>query len=208
MCTKTEKRRGHRVILPKTLSHTAQDGGFISLNLRGPYVNWSGRRGMFRPEPHDPTSTARIRSSLLYTSARFLALGCQINGPDHQTTQALDTHPITIRRPQGTPRSGTRRSNRDHSNCIQRSTPPGHHLPQIHGQRTAAHNPHGGATAGAVDFRLWCPAVQSTTCYAMWWTRRAQRRTSYRRLSGAGIWRRCPAAPRRSLSTDEQSPRR
>jgi hypothetical protein len=133
------------------------DRGLVNKSSRVSLTKIPGRRGMFRPEPHDPTSTARIRSSLLYTSARFLALGCQINGPDHQTTQALDTRPITIRRPRGTPRSGTRRSNRDHPNCIQRSTPPGHHLPQIHGQRTAAHNPHGGATAGAVDSRRLVP---------------------------------------------------
>ena len=104
------------------------DRGLVNKSSRVSLTKIPGRRGMFRPEPHDPTSTARIRSSLLYTSARFLALGCQINGPDHQMTEALDTRPITIRRPRGTPRSGTRRSNRDRAKCIQRPstgwTPP------------------------------------------------------------------------------------
>jgi hypothetical protein len=53
----------------------------------------------------------RLGSDLrYYKPVRFIAIGCQINGPDRQSTQAHDTRPITIRRPRGTPRSGTRRS--------------------------------------------------------------------------------------------------
>jgi hypothetical protein len=70
----------------ETQSTVPMDRGLVNKSSRVSLTKIPGRRGMFRPEPHDPTSTARIRSSLLYTSARFLALGCQINGPDHQMT--------------------------------------------------------------------------------------------------------------------------
>jgi hypothetical protein len=113
-----------------------------------------------RCEPHDPTSTVKIRSPLLYTRARFLTLGCSINKLDHQMTEALDTHPITIRRPRVTPRSGTRRSNQSRHWPDRRSrAPPCLHVPEP----TSPRRDDGGPMTGGHQSRIPSPPFSNSS---------------------------------------------
>ena len=60
-----QEHRGLGVRIQRPSAQRRGTAGSNSHKQRDSFVICASRRGTFRPEPHDPTSTARIRSSLL-----------------------------------------------------------------------------------------------------------------------------------------------